>query len=40
MAAIYMQDKDYKNARLCLDSMYHDSEKRSKYLEIVKALQP
>jgi O-antigen ligase len=37
LAALYIAEKDYKSAKVCLDSMYHDSQKRSDYKKIVDA---
>lgn len=35
LAVVYFNNKQFQLAKNCLDSMYHDSEKRSKYLDMV-----
>ena len=36
LIAIYIQQQNYKNTLECLNSLYHESERRDKYREVLK----
>lgn len=38
LAAVYIREKNYQKAKESLDSIYHNSERRTKYKEFLKAL--
>jgi O-antigen ligase len=40
MAAIYIRQKNYKAADSCLNTLFHDSERRSNYQKLVDAFLP